>query len=850
MARMFSRRTSQALLILLSLFLFGTIAFLWAVRSYFSIDAGAIIRPEELGTWEEIRAGAPEYTLSWKARYPYLAKALSLKPQETVILDSKSQLEFDDAIAKQAAEAAKAAGFGDDGGLGYIPSGRDNTPKPWNPTTDPPEKIPRIIHQTWKDKNLPPQWQLVRDECARMHPDYEYRLWTDADSRQFIEDYYPWFLPIFDSYPYNIQRADAIRYFILHKYGGIYMDLDVGCLRRFDPLLRFEVVLPKTIPVGVSNDVMASAKEHPFMDHLIHNLVTFNHRYLTHYPTVMFSTGPMFVSASYGLYVDAEGLSTPSTPGNPSAGFSGIRVLPKPLYGKNAKPSEAPDAFFRHFYGSSWHEGDAGFLIFLRDHGRFLIFVGFIVVMYCFGRSLAPRLLMALGDRSDRRRRHTGSRRRGRWISLPFVRDPRSGEYRSISSDSYRMKHSNRNFFDESTQTNPSTLAGALPTSNADSTVGLRSIGDSRLTFVAAPRPQRAGLPLFDMSGDSENSNGEDDMDLGPGLNLERIGHHTSNAAAAMSGGIMNWMNAYGIGSSASSSRPQSSTSIAMSSDDQGSPSSANRDVDTHVRSASMSKKKDKNSGVLYLPAYLVGSGSSSIGSQDSAMGAMRALEDEGLTSPTDSHIFRGSPPPWKLTKPHTRNGSNIFNANNSNTGSFGSWASTLLNSEGSTAIQKIWGNVSFGARTPSPTMVLSNALYRSRDEPQGQSSKFGKHEKGRDIESYGNGTLDYEVGESEKMTVGKGSIPMIASSSQGSFSEMAKPNPERDVYSHGVLSDFKRREGSDGIVSIQLDDNQPPPPYDFARSTNQSIRTNDDAETDEPTPKVSATRMKGGRKS
>ena len=366
MARMLSRRTSQVLLILLSLFLLGTIAFLWAVRSYFSIDAGAIIRPEELGTWEEIRAGAPEYTLSWKARYPYLAKALSLKPQESVVLDSKSQLEFDDAIAKQAAEAAKAAGFGDDGGLGYIPSGRDNTPKPWNPTTDPPEKIPRIIHQTWKDKNLPPQWQLVRDECARMHPDYEYRLWTDADSRQFIEEYYPWFLPIFDSYPYNIQRADAIRYFILHKYGGIYMDLDVGCLRRFDPLLRFEVILPKTIPVGVSNDVMSSAKEHPFMDHLIHNLVTFNHRYLTHYPTVMFSTGPMFVSASYGLYVDAEGKSTPSTPGNPSAGFSGIRVLPKPLYGKNAKPSEAPDAFFRHFYGSSWHEGDAGFLIFLR----------------------------------------------------------------------------------------------------------------------------------------------------------------------------------------------------------------------------------------------------------------------------------------------------------------------------------------------------------------------------------------------------------------------------------------------------------------------------------------------------
>ena len=60
-------------------------------------------------------------------------------------------------------------------------------------------------------------------------------LWTDADSRKFLVEHYPWFVPIFDAYPYPIQRADAIRYFILHHFGGIYMDLDVGCLRRFDP---------------------------------------------------------------------------------------------------------------------------------------------------------------------------------------------------------------------------------------------------------------------------------------------------------------------------------------------------------------------------------------------------------------------------------------------------------------------------------------------------------------------------------------------------------------------------------------------------------------------------------------
>jgi mannosyltransferase OCH1-like enzyme len=170
MARLLSRRVTQVLLTILALFLVGTVIFLSAVNAYFSIDKSTIILPEELGTWEEIELGAQDTSLSWKARYPWIAEALSLKPNRTTTLTKDQELKFDDAIAKHAAEAAKAAGFSDDD-ASFIPPGRDNTPKKWNAATDPPEKVPRIIHQTWKDKTLPPNWQAVRDECAKMHPD-------------------------------------------------------------------------------------------------------------------------------------------------------------------------------------------------------------------------------------------------------------------------------------------------------------------------------------------------------------------------------------------------------------------------------------------------------------------------------------------------------------------------------------------------------------------------------------------------------------------------------------------------------------------------------------------------------
>jgi len=52
-------------------------------------------------------------------------------------------------------------------------------------------------------------------------------FWTDEDIREFIRKFYPDFLELHDQYPYNIQRADMIRYFILYHYGGIYSDLDL-----------------------------------------------------------------------------------------------------------------------------------------------------------------------------------------------------------------------------------------------------------------------------------------------------------------------------------------------------------------------------------------------------------------------------------------------------------------------------------------------------------------------------------------------------------------------------------------------------------------------------------------------
>lgn len=47
--------------------------------------------------------------------------------------------------------------------------------------------------------------------------------------------------------------------------------------------------------------------------------------------------------------------------------YQRVRILPKSLYGKNILPEDAPHSFFWHYYGSSWHAGDAGFIGFVSD---------------------------------------------------------------------------------------------------------------------------------------------------------------------------------------------------------------------------------------------------------------------------------------------------------------------------------------------------------------------------------------------------------------------------------------------------------------------------------------------------
>ena len=103
--------------------------------------------------------------------------------------------------------------------------------------------IPKILHFTWKSEQLPRQMQIYYDAWRRLHPGWDVRLWTDESMRSFVAEAYPDFLATYDAYPKMIQRADAFRYLVLGKLGGIYADLDVEPYQAVDPLLGYDCFL-------------------------------------------------------------------------------------------------------------------------------------------------------------------------------------------------------------------------------------------------------------------------------------------------------------------------------------------------------------------------------------------------------------------------------------------------------------------------------------------------------------------------------------------------------------------------------------------------------------------------------
>ena len=192
-------------------------------------------------------------------------------------------------------------------------------------------RIPRRIIQTGKSFDLPLLSKAAVANVRLLNPDFEYLFFDDKGVEEFIDEKFPEYRRVFDSFRVPIQRYDFFRYLAIYHFGGFYLDLDVFLASGISDLLDFGCVFPfeeLTISIflrreygmdwEIGNYAFGATAGHPFIHAIIKNCVRAQKdpewakammrsipRMFREKNNVLYTTGPGLVSRTLAEYPDA-----------------------------------------------------------------------------------------------------------------------------------------------------------------------------------------------------------------------------------------------------------------------------------------------------------------------------------------------------------------------------------------------------------------------------------------------------------------------------------------------------------------------------------------------------------------
>ncbi|MFC1845669.1 glycosyltransferase family 32 protein [Candidatus Dependentiae bacterium] len=168
-------------------------------------------------------------------------------------------------------------------------------------------RMPKIIHQIWLGSPVPEKFDHFRNSWKNMHPDWEYKLWSDAD----IEA-----LNLQNDSCYHAavnygERSDIARYEILYQFGGVFADIDMECLKPIDILTYcFDFFAgmepPADAPflhrlIMVNNGMIGALPHHPLVKQILDKVEKCKHE-----DDVVKRTGPIFLTDAIVDVLDSD----------------------------------------------------------------------------------------------------------------------------------------------------------------------------------------------------------------------------------------------------------------------------------------------------------------------------------------------------------------------------------------------------------------------------------------------------------------------------------------------------------------------------------------------------------------
>lgn len=93
--------------------------------------------------------------------------------------------------------------------------------------------IPRVFHRVWLGgKPVPEPFTRWGRSWTTVHPGWTMKLWTEREIVDFKNR------DLLSRCSSLAQQADIVRYEVILREGGVYLDMDMECIKNIEPLLQ------------------------------------------------------------------------------------------------------------------------------------------------------------------------------------------------------------------------------------------------------------------------------------------------------------------------------------------------------------------------------------------------------------------------------------------------------------------------------------------------------------------------------------------------------------------------------------------------------------------------------------
>jgi inositol phosphorylceramide mannosyltransferase catalytic subunit len=210
--------------------------------------------------------------------------------------------------------------------------------------------IPKIIHQIWLGSPLPSKYVELQNTWKKFHPDWEYRLWTDAESEKLTMVH----RDMYDNAVNVGVKSDILRYEILYQFGGLYVDTDFECLKSFEEMHRkcdfYAGLLQSTNELRILTGIIGSIPKGDVIKNILDSIADV--RKVSSTESVLKATGPaFFTDRFFSTITEQKSIIFPATFFYPSPN-SNVGI-PHDVQKKHIRE----ESFAIHYWDMSWTKG-------------------------------------------------------------------------------------------------------------------------------------------------------------------------------------------------------------------------------------------------------------------------------------------------------------------------------------------------------------------------------------------------------------------------------------------------------------------------------------------------------------